>query len=204
MGYLSSIQLLFNLHIEVLQRVFLQVPFEQIVKYYSERMERLNYIKIMRNSGHLSFDSHNELVGAYPVSPVPSNYQIDLDGVGQGYSMCAIDALGLPYTFMRKAVISSTERMTGDAITITIDPNLDRQVSLDLFVTYQDSPDELQGDRSAAIVQCPNIHFYYDKNNIPDQLQVWDYNDALQYSRSRFGKEEMMFQIKKAIDGLNL
>ncbi|MFV2015210.1 MAG: organomercurial lyase, partial [Candidatus Heimdallarchaeota archaeon] len=191
-----------DLHIRVLEKIFLQVPFDQIRKSFRTDMEALNYLEIIQLSGHLSFDDNNNLIGAYPVSPLSTDYIISLEGVGTGYSMCAVDALGLPFTFMKKVTITTSDKSTGNKIRIEVDPNSDQRESHNIFVAYQESPDELQGTKSAAIVQCPNIHFYSNKNDIPAKLQIWDYINAFEYSQKRFGRTEMLKRIQEAINFL--
>ena len=189
-------QQLLVLHIKILQKILLQEPFDQIENYYKKNMDDLNYIEIIKNSGHLSFDENNRLIGAYPISPSPTDYRISLEGVGEGFSMCAVDALGVPYIFMRKTIIKAIDKSTGNPLTISIDPNIESQEMIDLFVTYQDTPDELQGSKSAANVQCPTIHFYSSKSDIPPNLQIWTYAQALEYAKMRFGRTEMLSRIQ--------
>ncbi|MCE7734647.1 MAG: hypothetical protein GPJ54_07215 [Candidatus Heimdallarchaeota archaeon] len=193
-------QQLLDLHLKVLEKVFLQEPFDQIEKQYQKNMTDLNYIEIIKNSGHLSFDENNKLIGAYPISPSSTDYKISLEGIGEGFSMCAVDALGVPYTFMRKTMINTIDKSTGKPLEIVIDPNTENQEMLNIFVTYQDTPDELQGSKSAANVQCPTIHFYSSKSDIPTNLQIWTYSQALEYAKMRFGRKEMLARIQKISD----
>lgn len=197
-------QQIFDLHIKILEKIFLQVTFDEIINLYKKKMSNTNYLEVIKKSGHLSFDVNGVLIGAYPVSPSPTDYIIHLGGVGMGYSMCAIDALGLAYTFMKKTTIETIDKSNGNKLLIAIDPESDTHKKHDLYVTYQNTPDELQGDESAAKVQCPNIHFYSSKKDIPDDLHIWDYSDALQYSRNRFGRREMSKRIQITIDSFHV
>lgn len=192
---LDDLQLL-DLHIKVLEKILLQEPFDQIEQYFEKDMTDLNYIELIKNSGHLSFDENNKLIGAYPISPSSTDYEISLEGIGEGYSMCAVDALGVPYTFMRKTIIRTIDKSTGNPLEIVIDPNTENQEILNIFVTYQDTPDKLQGSKSAANVQCPTINFYSMKKDIPNNLQIWTYSQALKYAKVRFGRAEMLDRIK--------
>lgn len=196
-------QQLLDLHIEVLQRVLLQEPFHQIENYFHKNMIDLNYLEIIKKSGHLSFDEGSRLIGAYPISPSPTDYKVNLEGIGEGFSMCAVDALGVPYTFMRKTIIKTIDKSTGNDLEILIDPNTERQEMLNIFVTYQDTPEELHGRKSAAKVQCPTINFYSSKSDIPSNLQIWTFSEALEYAKMRFGKLEMLARIRKVIDSRN-
>ncbi|MCE7733955.1 MAG: hypothetical protein GPJ54_03695 [Candidatus Heimdallarchaeota archaeon] len=200
-AFLLSNEIL-DFHIKILERIFLQEPFDQIRKNNLKKLTELNYLAIIKKSGHLSFNDENKLIGAYPVSPSHTDYKINLEGIGIGYSMCAIDALGLPYTFKKKATITTFDKSTGDEISIEIDPKLELQKIHNLFVSYQNTPKDLQGNNSAANIQCPTIHFYSDKNDILETLQVWGYEKAIDYSKMRFGKNEMLRRIQVAIDNL--
>ncbi|OLS29037.1 MAG: hypothetical protein HeimC2_02320 [Candidatus Heimdallarchaeota archaeon LC_2] len=193
-------QLLLDLHIKVLQKILLQEPFDQIKIHYQQNMNDLNYIEIIKNSGHLSFDDGNKLIGAYPISPSPTDYSVNLEGIGEGFSMCAVDALGIPYTFMRKTIIKTIDKSTGNDLELIIDPHSENQEILDIFVAYQNTPEDLQGSNSAAKVQCPTINFYSSKSDIPSNLQTWTYLQALEYAKKRFSRAEMLARIKKIIN----
>ena len=58
-----------------------------------------------------------------PNFPVETNYKVTVDGIETGYSMCAVDALGVAYTFNAKTTIYSIDRSTNRSIEIIIDPN---------------------------------------------------------------------------------
>jgi hypothetical protein len=191
---------IFDLHLQILKEILAQEPIDQILTRYSQEIKQINYLEIIKESGHLCFDEENRLVGAYPVSPIESDYLVEVEELGSGYGMCAIDALGLPFTFLKKTLIKTTDKSTGKKIEITIDPNNPNQKILDLYVTYQDTPEELQGSESAAFVQCPTINFHSRKTEIPDNLQIWDFQKALEYSQLRFGRNEMLLRIQKVIE----
>ncbi|MHA2028192.1 MAG: organomercurial lyase [Candidatus Kariarchaeaceae archaeon] len=195
---------IFDLHIRILKDILLQKPFDQIIREHTEEIQETRYLEIIKKSGHLCFDDNDILIGAYPVSPTKSDYLVKLDEHGVGYSMCAIDALGLAFTFMRKTTIQTIDKSTEKKIEITIDPNSEKKILHNLFVTYQDTPDELQGTRAAANVQCPTINFYSSRKDIPDGLQIWDYERALNYSQMRFSQQEMQLRIQRALDSLSI
>lgn len=194
---------IFDLHIQILHNILVGKPFEEIIIKYQKEIENTNYFEIIKKSGHLCFNDQDELIGAYPVSPNKTDYMVDLEGVGEGYSMCAIDSLGLAFTFMQKTIIKSKDKSTGANIEILIDPFSETQEILDIFVTYQDTPEELQGSNTAAEVQCPTINFYSSKKDIPQNLQIWTFSKALEYSQMRFGRREMLARIQNAINSIN-
>ncbi|MEU8834893.1 organomercurial lyase [Streptomyces sp900116325] len=67
----------------------------------------------------LTLDEAGRIVAAYPFSAVPTRHRVRLaDGVAV-WSMCAIDALGIPAMVDRDVVISSTDPVTGEPVTVT-------------------------------------------------------------------------------------
>ena len=67
----------------------------------------------------LTLDEAGRIRAAYPFSAVPTRHRVRLaDGVAV-WSMCAIDALGIPAMVDRDVVISSTDPVTGEPVTVT-------------------------------------------------------------------------------------
>ncbi len=194
---------IFDLHIQILRDILIKKPLEIIKEEYQKEIKDTNYFEVIKKSGHLCFNDQDELIGAYPVSPIKTDYLVKLESAGEGNSMCAIDALGLAYTFLEKTIIKSKDKSTGNDIEIVIDPFSENQEIHDLYVTYQDTPEELQGSNTAAQVQCPTINFYSSKKDIPQNLQIWTFSKALEYSQMRFGRREMLARIQKAINSIN-
>lgn len=188
-----------ELHIRVLKDILIKIPFNQILQSYEKEIAEIKYLEIIKNSGHLCFDSNNQLIGAYPVSPYQTDFLVDVEGIGQGHSMCAIDSLGLAYTFMAKTAIYAIDKSTEEPIKIYIDPNSDSQLVSDIHISYKENPTDIHGDYSAAKIQCPTINFYSSVNDIPTDLQIWDFQKALNYSKIRFGKQQMLSRIQDAI-----
>ncbi|MEU9848186.1 organomercurial lyase [Streptomyces sp. NPDC047985] len=60
-----------------------------------------------------------QIRAAYPFSAVPTRHRVGLASGVTVWSMCAIDALGIPAMLNTDIVISSTDPVTGDPITIT-------------------------------------------------------------------------------------
>ncbi|MFI1865465.1 organomercurial lyase [Streptomyces jumonjinensis] len=68
----------------------------------------------------LTLDEAGRVRAAYPFSAVPTRHRVRIaDGV-EVWSMCAIDALGIPAMLDADAVISSTDPVTGEPVTVTI------------------------------------------------------------------------------------
>ncbi len=177
---------LLDLHLDVLKDLLNGVNFKEIEQKYSDRFEDLNYLQ--NATGNLLTFDNGKLVGAYPVSPRKTNYKVIIEDIGTGYSMCAIDALGIAYTFMKKTIIETTIQDTNEPFTFEVDPFLDRQTEKDLYVTYKKYG---QGVSNVALEICPTINIYRFENGIPDKenLVVLDFETALRYAKERFSQE---------------
>ncbi|MFF8378209.1 organomercurial lyase [Streptomyces sp. NPDC015661] len=69
----------------------------------------------------LTLDEGGRIRAAYPFSAVPTPHRVTIDGGTQVWSMCAIDALGIPAMLGRDVVIASTDPVTGESVTISSD-----------------------------------------------------------------------------------
>lgn len=67
----------------------------------------------------LTLDDHGRIGAAYPFSAVPTSHRVRLAGGIEAWSMCAVDALGIPDMLGTDAVITSADPVTGDTITVT-------------------------------------------------------------------------------------
>ncbi|WP_370413654.1 alkylmercury lyase family protein [Streptomyces fradiae] len=67
----------------------------------------------------LTLDEDGQVRAAYPFSAVPTSHRVRIDGGAEVFSMCAVDALGIPAMLGRDAVISSTDPVTGEPVTVT-------------------------------------------------------------------------------------
>ncbi|MBH0158580.1 alkylmercury lyase family protein [Fictibacillus sp. 5RED26] len=80
-----------------------------------QRLRELDLIHWDQNSGNVTV--------AYPFSGVPTPHRVTLAGMSPAYSMCAIDALGIPSMFT-DAVIESECAFCGEKITINVKRNV--------------------------------------------------------------------------------
>ena len=179
---------LLNLHLQVLKDIFRGLSFSEIEKKYADRMHNSDYLAIAKAHNLLTFDDNNNLIGAYPVSPTKTSFEVTIDNIGTNYCMCAIDALGIAYTFNEKATIHSQDKSTGDKIVITVDPLKDTVLSeKNYFVTYK-NPDKVC---NIAQDQCPVINFYSKKESIPNDkdLIIFNFNDAKTHSKNIFSQD---------------
>ncbi|AVZ72861.1 alkylmercury lyase [Streptomyces lunaelactis] len=67
----------------------------------------------------LTLDEEGWIQAAYPFSATPTPHRVRIDGGTRAWSMCAIDALGIPAMLGRDVVISSADPVTGEPVTVT-------------------------------------------------------------------------------------
>lgn len=63
-----------------------------------------------------------EITAAYPLSAVPTDHQVLLSDGRSPYAMCAIDALGVPFTFGLKARVTSRCHLCRRVIEVRLGP----------------------------------------------------------------------------------
>lgn len=193
---------LFVIHLKVLKHVLNGELFERIRKAFNENFKKTDYLNIMKRSDSLSFNAKGTLIGAYPISPVASPFKIDVEGIGIGYAMCAIDALGVAYTFGARTSIETRDPATSEPIRIVIDPNLEKQIQYDFYVSYTKPPSDLKKG-SCAEVQCPKISFYYSCSSIPSDLsEIFTFEKALDHAKKRFNPNGMKNNFKSVITAI--
>lgn len=179
---------LLELHLNVLKEIFKGNSFSEIETKFADQFSELNYIELAKKANVLTFDENNVLIGAYPVSPFKTPFKVTIDTIGTSYCMCAIDSLGIAYTFDKKTSIEAVDKSTGSAITITVDPQTEEVVSeKQYFVTYKD-PDKVC---NIAQDQCPVINFYSDKQSISvdKDLIILTFDEAVKHAKNIFDQE---------------
>lgn len=67
----------------------------------------------------LTLDEDGLIQAAYPFSAAPSAHRVRFPDGTDVWSMCAVDALGIPDMLGTDAVITSTDPVTGKAVTVT-------------------------------------------------------------------------------------
>ena len=177
-----------NFHLIVLKEIFNGLSFSEIEQKYLAKIQETNYVVIAKKNNLLTFDNDGKLIGAYPVSPLKTSFQVTIENIGTGYCMCAIDSLGIGYTFGEITRISTIDKSTGKNIQITVNPSNDEVISeRPYFVTYKD-PDKVC---NIAQDQCPVINFYSDKKSIPNDndLIIFTFNEAIKHSKNIFSRE---------------
>jgi hypothetical protein len=67
----------------------------------------------------LTLDDEGRIRAAYPFSAVPTAHRVTVADGTAVWSMCAIDALGIPVMLDKDTVITSTDPVTGEPVTVT-------------------------------------------------------------------------------------
>lgn len=187
-----AVQIL-DLHLTILTELLQGFSFEKIRQRYIDEIEMTKYLDVVSHE-LLSFDDNHQLIGSYPISPHPTPYKIRVRGIGAGYSMCAVDALGVAYTFGRVTEIETIDHSTQEHITLHIDP-ANPQKDIPLYVSYS-SPDV----DNPALQQCPTIHFYSSKQDIPKTLTVKTFEEALDRAIQQFSPQGFQERIQKLLE----
>ncbi|WP_411144819.1 organomercurial lyase [Streptomyces sp. x-80] len=104
----------------------------------------------------LTLDAHGRIAAAYPFSAAPTRHRVRITGGAEVWSMCAIDALGIPAMLGRDAVISSTDPVTGDPVTVTAGDGTPVWEPAEAVVFVGQRP----GGGPAAAVCCDALNFF--------------------------------------------
>ncbi|MFF2921780.1 organomercurial lyase [Streptomyces celluloflavus] len=104
----------------------------------------------------LTLDADGRIAAVYPFSAAPTRHRVRIAGGAEVWSMCAIDALGIPAMLGRDTVISSTDPVTGDPVTVTTDGGTPVWAPADAVVFVGQRP----GGGPAAAVCCDALNFF--------------------------------------------
>jgi alkylmercury lyase len=94
---------------------------------------------------------------AYPFSGVPTGHVVRLAGAPPVWSMCAVDALGIPQMADREGVITAADPYTGDPVSVQYAGRRwcwDPPTTTVLFVDVNP-----EGEVPAAQCMCPHVNF---------------------------------------------
>jgi len=105
-----------------------------------------------------------EIVSIYPFSLIPTEHQIILENGRKLFAMCAVDSLGMPIMFNRKAKIISQCEKCKHEITIEIKDEKIAWTSHPNIMIW--SPPQIA---PAAETCCPMVDFFCSK----EHLQEW-------------------------------
>ena len=184
------------LYLNILEQLLKKEPFEIIKQKLSNKQQ--NNLNFLLKCGALTINSSGDLIGAYPLSPRPTQYKIILEELGKGYAMCAIDALGVAFTFNKRTIIETIDSATGDFLRMAINPDLSEQQPVNIFVQYK----QVQSCCNAAMDQCPYVVFTSKPENavINSSIKILTYKEAVTYAKKRFSHEGIKQSLQSIID----
>ncbi|MFF2611758.1 organomercurial lyase [Kitasatospora sp. NPDC058046] len=107
----------------------------------------------------LTLDQAGQIQAAYPFSATETEHAVHIAGGPQVWSMCAIDALGIPTMLGADAVITSTDPVTGHPIRVEFTGGATTWQPASAVVYYG----ARSGDGPAASVCCGYLRFFTDR-----------------------------------------
>ena len=139
----------------------------------------------------LTLDEHGWIAAAYPFSATPTSHTVEIKGGARVWSMCAIDALGIPVMLGRDVQITSTDPHTGNPVHIRFTDGAAVWQPADAVVFYG----ARTATGSAAAVCCGYLHFFQDHASAtawagehPEAAgQILDHADAERTGADIFG-----------------
>jgi Alkylmercury lyase len=104
----------------------------------------------------LTLDQAGRIRAAYPFSAVPTRHRVQIADTVAAWSMCAIDALGIPAMLDTDVVTSSTDPVSGDPVTVATDGATTRWEPAGAVVFVGQRP----GGGPAATACCDALNFF--------------------------------------------
>lgn len=103
-----------------------------------------------------------EIVSIYPLSLVPTEHQVIMEGDKTLFANCAVDALSIPHMFNKNAEIISQCHTCKETVTITVkNGEIVSKSHAHIYVWY---PTRIE--RPAAVVSCPVINFFCSEEHV--------------------------------------
>lgn len=113
----------------------------------------------------LTLDEAGQIRAAYPFSAAPTRHRVRINGGVEVWSMCAIDALGIPPMLGSDVVITSSDPVNGEQVTITTRGEATTWEPEDAVVFVGQRP----GGGPAATACCDALNFFTS----PASAQTW-------------------------------
>lgn len=189
-SYIKSIT---RLHIQVLKELVLGKNINEIFNNFSREMEYLDYKNFIINKAHRLTFKNNELIGAYPISVKKSNFLVEIEKLGSCYAMCALDAIGIAFTFNKPIQITTKDFSSGNELFIKLNPEKD-VMNIPFIITYNKEYNSIKElvDTNAqlAIDACPTILFYsVEDEKIKNKSNYLEFSDAIETARDIFSPD---------------
>jgi hypothetical protein len=201
----NKVEAFLNFHFKILENLLVGKSFDELKIQFSKEFKKFNYISLTKTFSMLSYDEKGNLRGAYPISPKESLYKIDVEGIGSGYAMCAIDSLGVPYLFGKTTTITSQDPVSNQTVRFTIDPKLKNNDIIskvteefkELVITNpKDSAIQVGKAVDQAVDFCPYIGFVTNKKDLREEhiaiVDTLDFATALNYGKHAFSREKII------------
>ncbi|WP_224281255.1 alkylmercury lyase family protein [Streptomyces sp. LS1784] len=104
----------------------------------------------------LTLDDTGRVQAAYPFSAIPTEHTVEISAGPTVWSMCAIDALGIPVMLDTDAVITSTDPVTGENVRVEFAGGKSAWQPATAVVYYGVCP----GNGPASTVCCGYLRFF--------------------------------------------
>ena len=137
----------------------MQLALEKSDDYIIHALDELEKKDILLRKG-----GTQEIVSIYPLSLTPTEHQIILENGKRLFAMCAVDALGMPVMFHRRAKIVSQCKKCKKEITIEIKNERITWVSHRNIMIW--SPGRQIAP--AAETTCPSVNFFCCKEHLEE------------------------------------
>ncbi|MFI5917826.1 alkylmercury lyase family protein [Streptomyces anulatus] len=168
-------------------------PNAQILQPVAARAGRsvTDVLAELADEDFITLDEAGNISAAYPFSAAPTRHRVRLGSGVEVWSMCAIDALGIPGMLGQDAVISSTVPVTGAPVTVASAEGTLRWEPASTVVFVGQRP----GGGPAASACCNALNFFTTPANAhawtsqhPDVPgRVVDQSEAESIGRQTFG-----------------
>jgi len=80
-------------------------------------------LAVLAREDLMHLDAQGEIAVAYPFSGGPTRHRVVLSGGREVWAMCAIDALGIAAMLGTSLEVYSTDPLSGDAVTVSLEPD---------------------------------------------------------------------------------
>ncbi|MEV7025957.1 alkylmercury lyase family protein [Kitasatospora sp. NPDC093558] len=118
----------------------------------------------------LTLDDTGRIQAAYPFSVTPTEHVVQIADGPTVWSMCAIDALGIPVMLGADAVITSADPVTGEPVRVEFTDGTATWQPATAVVYYGARP----GNGPAAALCCGYLRFFTDR----DTAEQWTGRNA--------------------------
>ncbi|BDU93623.1 organomercurial lyase [Clostridium perfringens] len=118
--------------------------------------------------------NNNEVISVYPISVMETDKKIIFEDGNYGYAMCAIDAIGFHYTFMKSIKIESKCKWCDEKIIINVKNGVINVVEggENIVILHTD----LENSKNWSCNCCKIMHFFKNKEN----LEKWKFKNNIQ------------------------